>query len=664
MGLLPSSDYTVTIETCSTENDPNGPGLITSTSNPPPPSDTCSTVSPGPCEIVVLGSTLNSISISWGDGGQNYINYQVSLDPQGVIQSNVQSRTATFSGLTPGARYTITVSLDPQGVIQSNVQSRTATFSGLTPGARYTITVLCLPASGDALANTQQYRTKPSPPTSLRASGATAVSILLTWNSAQNDLNSYDIFYSVGSTDTPILAGNVDGTVNTFRVTGLNPGTLYSFSVYAVAGSDQTGDLSVSTPAVTIGSTTTIPPGRIFVQFLANNEIGVVFGPINGVADYVISISPDDASNSFAVFNANTGYSHLFTPLQPNTVYTITVTSQSVGQGAGQQTYTTQVRTDPSCAGAIAIQACQTDSITQICICWEDAPDTNAGEQGFDYYIVYSTNPNGNTVEAGRVFYGEQPCQEIGSLFPDEQYLIEVDTVIDPQSPFPEQRCEGDANAEVGLTDPVPDNVIAVQRVTTNSIEILWAEIPDALGYFVSVWLVDAIQPNGIYQEAKPDATTAQGMLTGLMPGRLYNIAVRPVHGSMDDYPELMSITQRTIPPTPLPLLQTGSMASTITIAFNRPIGYLDYYLVYYTPNDGQPESPVRVEDTNQPLVMITNLLDDTDYNFRVVSVAGVGLGETTSEPSTATFTTAPAGQAEVIIQELAQILLNLAGEL
>ena len=40
--LLPDSDYTITIETCSFESDPNGPGQITSTSSNSP-SVTCQT---------------------------------------------------------------------------------------------------------------------------------------------------------------------------------------------------------------------------------------------------------------------------------------------------------------------------------------------------------------------------------------------------------------------------------------------------------------------------------------------------------------------------------------------------------------------------------------------------------------------------------------------
>ena len=99
------------------------------------------------------------------------------------------------------------------------------------------------------------FTTEPSPPGQLRAFNPTPVSVDLSWVPADNTFNSYDIFYSIGAGGTPVLAGNVDGTENTFTVEGLDPGTSYSFSVYTVSGSDATGDRVISTPAVTTGST-------------------------------------------------------------------------------------------------------------------------------------------------------------------------------------------------------------------------------------------------------------------------------------------------------------------------------------------------------------------------------------------------------------------------
>lgn len=45
------------------------------------------------------------------------------------------------------------------------------------------------------------------------------------------------------------------------------------------------------------------------------------------------------------------------------------------------------------------------------------------------------------TREAGRVFYGNEPSLVIDGLFPDEDYVITVDTVLSAQDSFREQTC-------------------------------------------------------------------------------------------------------------------------------------------------------------------------------------------------------------------------------
>lgn len=98
--------------------------------------------------------------------------------------------------------------------------------------------------------------TVPSSPTGLTAVDSTPVSVGLRWNAAQNTYNLYDIYYRVGSAGTQLLAGSVDGSQNTFTVTGLDPGTSYGFSVFTVSGSREAGDRVISAaPAVSLGAT-------------------------------------------------------------------------------------------------------------------------------------------------------------------------------------------------------------------------------------------------------------------------------------------------------------------------------------------------------------------------------------------------------------------------
>ncbi len=100
-------------------------------------------------------------------------------------------------------------------------------------------------------------------------------------------------------------------------------------------------------------------------------------------------------------------------------------------------------------------------------------------------------------------------------------------------------------------SDPVPDNLIAVRDFTTNTIEILWAQIDGTTGYFVFIWPVGSPRPDGDFRITDPARSTAVELLTTvsnsnqmLEAGQLYNIAVRPV--PVDNVRELPTILQRT----------------------------------------------------------------------------------------------------------------------
>ena len=94
------------------------------------------------------------------------------------------------------------------------------------------------------------------------------------------------------------------------------------------------------------------------------------------------------------------------------------------------------------------------------------------------------------------------------------------------------------------------------------------------------------------------------------------------------------------VPNAPQILIPRVTLASSLRVSWPVPVGYLDYYLLYYTPSDGQPDSPVTIPDSVNPIVTLTNLLDNTDYTLRVMSVSGDGLGETVSETFSDVFRT------------------------
>ncbi|NXK10991.1 PTPRJ phosphatase, partial [Herpetotheres cachinnans] len=122
-----------------------------------------------------------------------------------------------------------------------------AEITGLTPGTMYNFTVFAVAADGQTEGEGMSISlyTKPSPVHDLTAEYVGAEKVSLTW--AVNNTASSSYTYRVEVVNGTSVR-NLPSNVTKAEITGLTPGTMYNFTVFAVAADGQTegGGLPVS----------------------------------------------------------------------------------------------------------------------------------------------------------------------------------------------------------------------------------------------------------------------------------------------------------------------------------------------------------------------------------------------------------------------------------
>jgi len=187
---------------------------------------TCSSSPSAPASLTATAVSTTQINLAWSSvspPSNCSVTYSVFRNGS-QIAAGLTSAAFTDTGLSPSSTYAYTVkAVDSFG---SSASSSTASATTLTPA--------------DTLA--------PSAPTGLSASGVTSSSVALSWNPSTDNVavTGYDVY--AGSSKV------ASSSITSVTVSGLSPGTPYTFTVRA---RDAAGNISPASSGLTV---TTINP--------------------------------------------------------------------------------------------------------------------------------------------------------------------------------------------------------------------------------------------------------------------------------------------------------------------------------------------------------------------------------------------------------------------
>ncbi|KFV11950.1 Receptor-type tyrosine-protein phosphatase eta, partial [Tauraco erythrolophus] len=443
----------------------------------------------------------------------------------------------------------------------------------LVPGTMYNFTVFAVATDGQTEGRgvSISLYTKPSPVLELKAEYVGVTSVNLTWAVNDTTSNSYTYVIVVES-DTSVW--NLTSNVNKTEITELIPGTMYNFTVFAVATDGQMEGEGVSISLYTKPS----PVLDLKAEYVGVTSVNLTWA-VNDTASnsYTYRI---EVVNGTSVWNLTSNITEAeITELNPGTMYNFTVFAvanddQTEGEGVSISLYT-----KPS---AIHDLKAEYVGVASVNLTWA-VNDTASNSYTYRIEVVSGTsvwNLTSNITEA-----------EITELIPGTMYSFTVFAVAT------DGQTEGEGVSISLYTIPMLVNSFQCEPVAKESNLILTWECPSGnnsgfkIKIFNDTWETEERSPSCVREGSEETFSTAP-----LDYYSTYNVTIATLsNGSESPSVQKLCNTSITDPPAPSegPLVKAVSHSSlSVEFSdFDSVNGPLKAYAVMITTEDQGCES-------------------------------------------------------------------------
>ncbi|XP_062432311.1 receptor-type tyrosine-protein phosphatase eta [Rhea pennata] len=502
--------------------------------------------------------------------------------------------------------YTYRIEVESDGTGNRNLTSNVteAAVADLHPGTLYNFTVFAVAADGQTEGEgvSISLYTRPSPVLDLKAEDVGQTYVNLTWtvNDTASDSYTYRIEVKSDGTGNRNLTSNVTKAA----VADLHPGTLYNFTVFAVAADGQTEGEGVSISLYTRPS----PVLDLKAEDVGQTYVNLTWTVNNTASDsytYRIEVESDGTGNRNLTSNVTEA---AVADLHPGTLYNFTVFAvaadgQAEGEGVPQSLYTR-----PSPVLDLIVQYIDPHYIK---LMWTM---TDANSKSYTYRIEVKSDSTGNRNLTSNITEAAVADLHPGTLYNFTVFAVAADG-----------QTEGEGISVSLYTRPSPVLDLKAEDVGQTYVNLTWT---------VNDTASDSSHSYTYRIEVKSDGTgnrnltfnVTKAAVADLHPGTLYNFTVFAVAADGQTEGEGVSISLYTRPSPVLDLKAEDVGQTYVNLTWTVNDTASDFYTYRIeVESDGTGN---RNLTSNVTKAAVADLHPGTLYNFTVFAVAADGQTE------------------------------------
>uniref|UniRef100_A0A673LIT8 Tenascin-like n=1 Tax=Sinocyclocheilus rhinocerous TaxID=307959 RepID=A0A673LIT8_9TELE len=547
-----------------------------------------------PSNLKTVEQTDESITLEWKNSMSDVLNYRVKYGP-----------------LSGGEHGELVFPSGPQDTTQAKI-------TGLRPGTEYGMGVTSIKEERESLPATTNAVTDIDAPKDLEVSETTETTLALVWRRPVAKIDTYVlVFTSADGTETEL---EVPGAANTYILTDLNPGMLYTISLTAKRGR------KMSVPATLSASTDEEKPqvGNITISDVSWDSFSVSWELDRGeVEGFLVEVSdPDGLSDGQNHTLSSQEFSLAVTDLSPSTFYRVILYGLYKGE-----------LLDPVFAEAITgINSCpildqlgllfqfSLDQmfLTPIClgtpkeIRFSDVTDTSATvhwtlpRTHVDSYRVTYVPIQGGSPMTLRVDGGESQAM-LPNLTPGVTYQVTVIAVKGLEESEP-----GSDRVTTALDKP---RGLTAVNITDTEALLLWQPSIATVDGYVITYSADSVAP----VMERVSGNTVEFELSSLTPATLYTVKVYAVREAAKSAATTTEFT--TDVDAPQNLAASNIQTESAMLTWKPPRADISGYILSFESADGIVKEVVL--SPTATFYSMSQLTSSTEYTVRLQAIAG-----------------------------------------